>query len=129
MEFVSETHKAIIDGEGLLVVWQLSPRQLRITSSTPDAGVSVDIVDEMTADYSTKKLLEGLSKMPAFAAGWAGNSEWNTDIDCGFQRWRGVQDTKSVSKALTNCGFDKDTKRKIMTECRKHKVDYVPRYG
>lgn len=130
MEFVSETHKATISDEGLLVVWQLAPREVRITSSTPDGGIGVSIVDEKTAgDHSTKRLLQAMSKMPAFAAGYSGESEWNVDLDCGFQRWRGVKPTRDLSKALTNCGFSPEIKKKIMAECQKHKVDYVPRYG
>jgi hypothetical protein len=129
MEFVSETHKAIISNEGLLKVVQLAPHQLRITRYS-DKGVQVDIVDKNSnVDGATRSLLGAMSETPVFVAGWAGNSEWNVDLDCGFQRWRGVKPTKSLSKALTNCGFDTSTKKQIMSECRKHKVDYVPRYG
>jgi hypothetical protein len=129
-EFVSETHKATINDGGLLVVWQLSPREVRVTKSTPDGGVDVSIINEKSVkDTSTAKLLQAMSRMPTFAAGYAGGKEWNVDLDCGFQRWRGVKPTKDLSKALTNCGFSPRVKKKIMTECHKHKVDYVPRYG
>lgn len=129
-EFISDSHTATIDDRGLLVVRQLKPREVRITKSTPEGGLSVDIVSSQTApDASTKRLLVAMSGMPTFAAGWAGNSEWNVDADCGFQRWRGMKKTREMSAALTNCGFNAATKKKIMAECRKHKVDYVPRYN
>lgn len=128
MEFISKTHKAIISGDGLLRVDQLAPHELRVTQSTPD-GIKVDILDKNTATGPELRMLRAMEGMPTFAAGYAGDGEWNADINCGFQRWRGVKPTKDLSKALSNCGFDAKTKKKIMAECKKHKVDYVPRYG
>lgn len=129
MEFVSKTHTATIDNEGLLVVRQLGPRQLEVTKSTTDGGISVDILDQDNASGHELRMLRAMEGMPTFAAGYAGDDGWNADIDCGMQRWRGVKPTKDLSKALSNCGFDAKTKKKILSECKKHKVDYVPRYG
>lgn len=129
MEFISETHKATIN-EGLLVVRQVTPREVRVTKSAPGGGIDVEIATaQTTEDPTTKSLLEGLARMPTFAAGYAGDQEWNVDLEAGFGRWRGVKPSKDLSFALTKCGFDAATKKKIMSECRKHPVDYVPRYG
>jgi len=127
-EYLSETHKAVVSNDGVLKVWQLAPKELRITRSTPDGGLDFTIVNSENADPSDKRMLEAMNRAPLFAAGYAGNSEWNLDLDCGFQRWRGVKTSKQLSEALSNCGFDPETKKQITSACRKHKVDYVPRY-
>jgi hypothetical protein len=128
-EYLSETHRAVVGDNGLLTVWPRAPRELRVTSSTPDGGLDTTFVNSENADPSHKKLLEGLNRAPLFAAGYAGSSEWNLDIDCGFQRWRGTKTSKQFSDALSKCGFDAATKKQITTTCRKHRVDYIPRFS
>jgi len=127
-EFISETHKATIDDEGLLRVDQLTPRQLRVEQHSAE-GVMVDILDAKTATGPEWRMLRAMSRHPIFAAGYCGESEWTADIDCGMQRWRGSKTSKEMSKALSNCGFDTKTKKEIMAECRKHKCDHVPWYN
>lgn len=128
-EYLSETHRAVIDDEGLLKVWPVKPRELRLTKSTPDGGLAVAFVNGQAPDSPEKKLFEAMNRFPLYVAGYAGSSKWHLDVDCGFQRWRGIKTSRQVSDALSKCGFDSEAKKTIMSLCRKHRVDYVPRYG
>jgi hypothetical protein len=128
-EFTSETHKAVISSDGLLKVMQLSPHQVRVTASTPDGGVQVYVLDKNTASGADQRMLMAKDNSPVFVAGYCGGSQWTVDLDCGAQRWRGEKSSKEMSEALTNCGFDPATKKQIMSECHKHKCDFVPWYN
>lgn len=128
MEVSSEKYRAAVDDDGLLKVFRKEPPELRVTSSTKDGGVCINFINAKNANESERTLLAHMARAPVFVAGYAGGEGWKVDLDCGFQRWRGTKTTRQLRKALGNCGFDTGTKRKILAECRKHKVEYVPRY-
>lgn len=113
--------------DGLLKVFPLAPRQIHIQHYV-QGQVTLEWINEETAlTASDKRLLANLNRMPLFAATYAGGSEWHVDLDCGAQRWIGTKTTRELSKALSMCDFDSETKKKIMAEGRKHKWDFVPR--
>lgn len=128
MEFTSETHRAILKEGGILDVYQLARKELRVTSSNASGGVDVAILDEEHASGSAKKMLVFANRTPTFTATYAGNREWNLDIDCGCQRWDGVKSSRELSQALSNCGFCVEVRRKLMTFCRKHKYNHSIRH-
>jgi hypothetical protein len=130
MEFMSETHKSVVRDDGLLKVFSIAPRRFTIQHYLPDGGVTMEwVTAENAVTDSDKRLLMNMNRMPLFAATYAGGSEWHLDLDCGAQRWIGVKKTGAVSSALSKCGFDLETTKKILAECRKHKWDFVPRQG
>jgi hypothetical protein len=130
MEFMSETHKSVVRDDGLLKVFAIAPRRLTIQHYLPDGGVTMEwITAENAVTDSDKRLLMNMNRMPLFAATYAGGDTWHIDLDCGAQRWIGMKTTRQFCGALSKCGFDTKTKRKILAECRKLIWGFVPRQG
>ena len=128
MEYTSGTHKAVLEEGGILNVYTLARKEVRVTSSNASGGIAVSIVDEEHASGSLKEVLVHANRSPAFTATYAGNREWNLDIDCGCLRKDCVLPTKELTAALSKCGFCAEVRRKLLTFCRKHKYDYSIRH-
>ena len=45
--------------------------------------------------------------------------EFDVDLDCGAQRWRGPQSVAAVRKALARCGVAREAARKVVAEAVK----------
>lgn len=54
-----------------------------------------------------------------FDASYDGDGWWTVDVDCGFQRWYGHQNTRAVCKALCRCGFEDAEVRRLMRKYRR----------
>jgi hypothetical protein len=113
--------------EGTLFVYNGAPK-LHITKMTPE-GVTTQVVGENNARPSELALLCARKGAPVFIATWAGNRQWNVDIDCGAQRFNGVKPHGQLIKALENCHFDNEQIKEIVTLCKKAGVQkYCPRH-
>jgi hypothetical protein len=126
-EFRSEKYVATVSDDGLITV-RNGPKVLRETKFTPDGGVDVTLKTAENSTGADLKLLRALDRMPVFQATWAGNRQWNVDIDCGFQRFNGTKPHGQLVKALENCGFDQEQIKEIVVLGKKaKKQDYCPR--
>jgi hypothetical protein len=55
--------------------------------------------------------------LPLFTATYSPkDGEFDVDLDCGAQRWTGVQSAAAVRNALVKCGMAKDIAKKIVAE-------------
>ena len=124
-EFKSEKYTAVLGDDGLLTV-RNGPRTLRETRFNADGSVDVTLKTQENAEGTDKKLLAAMDRMPVFVACWAGNRQWNVDIDCGMQRFNGVKPHGQLVKALKNCGFGKAQIDLMLKLCKKTKWDYCP---
>ena len=126
-EFRSEKYVATVSDDGLITV-RNGPKVLRETRFTPDGSVDVTLKTAENSTGADLKLLQAMDRMPVFQATWAGNRQWNVDIDCGFQRFNGVKPHGQLVKALENCDFDDEQIKEIVTLGKKaKKQDYCPR--
>jgi len=128
-EFMSEKYRAVISDDGLLTV-RNGPPVLRETTFLPDGGVDVKFLTQEDAPTKgVRDLLAYKARSPVFVACWAGNRQWNVDIDCGMQRFNGVKSNGELVKALKNCGFSKTQIDSMLKECKTSKKwDYCPHH-
>lgn len=118
----------LVESDGTLRCFSLSPRELRVTRFAPDGGVDVTLLNSQVAkDPADKKLLDWMDRTPVFAAAYRGDKEWEVDLDAGFQRWRGYKSERDVVKALRNCGLTTAEVKEIKMECHKFSDAYCPR--
>ena len=58
--------------------------------------------------------------LPLFTATYSPRDrEFDVDLDCGAQRWRGPQSVAAVRKALARCGVAREAARKVVAEAVK----------
>lgn len=125
-EFRSEKYIATVSDDGLITV-RNGPKVLRETKFLPDGSVDVTLKTAENSTGADRKLLQAMDRMPVFTACWAGDRQWNVDIDCGFQRFNGVKPHGQLVKALKNCDFDQEQIKEIVALGKTKKWDYCPR--
>ena len=58
--------------------------------------------------------------LPLFIATYSPNDgEFDVDVDCGAQRWRGSQGAAEVRKALVRCGVTREQAKQLVAEAVK----------
>jgi hypothetical protein len=108
----SSTHRCTVDKYGYIKVDRKAKPTARITEFSGDrVSVTTRPASELLSDTGC------LSN--EFTANYKGNGYYNADINCGCQRWLGIQSGKAISRALRVCGFDTLTRDKIMRAARK----------
>ena len=63
-----------------------------------------------------------------FAANWAGDTSWNTDLDAGFQRWHGVKPQSQIRTALKRCGFSPPQVKAVIAAAKVEEHAHVRYY-
>jgi len=127
MEISSSTNKLTLDeSSGEFQVWPLAPKQLHVTEYRNGLKTRDEI--ETQPDASAVKLLEYVNSTPLFAANYAGDGEFNIDLDCGFQRWSGSKSEREVRLALRRCGFTTTDIKAVMLAAKVQEHRYIRRY-
>lgn len=99
-----------------------------------DGEISVDYRHEreviITSNNGVQRLpvsevIPGLSRN-WWTANWSG-SNWNLDLDCGFQRFNGVTTTTRVKEALKVAGVGNSDIKAIVSLAKKRKHSFIGR--
>jgi hypothetical protein len=124
MEIQSKTHRIVLHDDSVeFEVFALQPQELVVTEFSA-AGVHQHTPD----DKATRELLNYKNSTPLFAGNYAGDGQFNIDLDCGFQRWSGTKSKHEVREALKQCGFNKEEIGQILVAAMHSEHNYLRRY-
>lgn len=97
-------------GDTTIRVAPVQSSQVTSMRSTPDGGLAVE-------RRSVREVIPGYQD-DVFTATYAGDDEWDTDVNCGVMRWFGTKSNREIRAALRKCGFDKMTIDQVINEVK-----------
>jgi len=126
--YESDSHRAVLREDGLLLVYSLTPPTATEHKWT---GGDTTVRGAKAGDGTVLgDLLAVMATYPVLAL-TCGHDRvtWHVDADAGFQRWRGDQPEDEVVWALTQCGFEGPDIGAMLDYCHEHKWSYCPFQG